>query len=318
MQKTLAPFEKALQTNESLIGLPDATAEDWRETARAHQRIGHTLQSSVFYDANSTEEPANRFEQARPKSLTHHDRAIEIFARLAADAPDNARAVRDHADALLMRAEIKARAGAIESATGDCRTAISTLETLLAADEKNQELRYDVAMAYYQTSNVFQNVSKDNRRGAQMMTRAVGMLESIVAANRSHQQSLGDLLSGSARMREMTAALGNAPQAEIYLEKFIKCIRMRFAEEKDLAGEFLGNSARVTDDVRGFKNAASARINLRAAKEFLRLAVETNQNLPDSALKREIERAGKLIDCREQSLKNRQPENFYASCSQAM
>jgi len=151
-----------------------------------------------------------------------------------------------------------------------------------------------------------------------MMARAVEMLETIVAENRSHQQSLGDLLAGSGRLREMTAILGNAAQADFYFDKLVKYVRASFAEEKGLAAEFLSYSSRVTEDARGFKNAAGSKINVIAAKELLRLAIETNQNAPDSALTQEIKRVGKLIECREKSLKNRKSENFYALCSQTM
>ncbi len=78
----------------------------------------------------------------------------------------NIKTKRDFADALLMRSFPLALSGNKEKAAADCRQAVKTIEDLFASDPKNQELRFDVAMAYYQSSIVLVELTDWQEAGA--------------------------------------------------------------------------------------------------------------------------------------------------------
>ncbi|MGI8554877.1 MAG: hypothetical protein ACR2LT_00755 [Pyrinomonadaceae bacterium] len=126
---------------------------------------------------------------------------------------------RDYADQPLMQAGVKVKFEPFKSALEDCRKAIAALEQIAERDPKNKEAKFDVAMAYYQTSNLLQKMPENMPQAIIFMRRATEELEKLYAENPDDREIAENLHSGFGRLSGINKIIGNNLQSVEFQKK---------------------------------------------------------------------------------------------------
>ena len=204
-------FQRALELSSELSLQPENTPQDVQLLGTANQRIGN-----LRYYTTSIE-PAERKKDFLV-SASYHEKAIEIFKKLAESSSDNLQIKRTFADELIMSATVFAETGNSAKAIEYSKFAETEFEKLSATDSKNWELKYDLAMTYYQSAAMFQSLKK-YEIGEEKMQRSTDLLLQLSAENPSNKEIVGDIKSGLGRLFDMTLWQGKTSKAAEIIEK---------------------------------------------------------------------------------------------------
>jgi eukaryotic-like serine/threonine-protein kinase len=213
-QKTfpMANFKRALDLGSQLTTQPENTPQDFQLLGIANQRIGNFI-----INANGVSPQIER-QKILLEAVPYHEKAIEVFKKLAESSPENLLTKRTFADELIMSAPIFAETGNAAKAIEYSKFAETEFEKLSAADEKNWELKYDLAMTYYQSAAMFQSL-KNYSVGTEKMQHSIDLLFKLSAENPSNKEIVSDIKSGFGRLIDMTVWQGKTAKAGEIIEK---------------------------------------------------------------------------------------------------
>ena len=204
-------FQRALDLSLELTSQPDAVNRDFQLLGVSYQRMGN-----LRYYAASPEEWQRRKDLSA--SASYHEKSIEVFRKLTESSPDNLQAKRTFADELIMSAPVFAETGNAAKANEYSRFAEAEFEKLSSSDTKNWELKYDLAMTYYQSAVMFQSL-KNYSTSAEKMQRSTELLLQLSNENPSNKEIVSDIKSGLGRLIDMTLWQGKTNQAAEIIEQ---------------------------------------------------------------------------------------------------
>ena len=205
-------FQRALELSSQLTTQPEYTPQDFQLLGIANQRIGNLINAS-----GQNRELIER-QKILPNAVPYHEKAIEIFKKLAETSPEKLQTRRTFADELIMSAPIFAETGNAAKAIEYSRFAETEFEKLSAGDAKNWELKYDLAMTYYQSAIMFQSL-KHYPLGEEKMKRSTDLLLQLSAENPSNKEIISDIKSGLGRLVDMTLWQNKTSKAAELIEK---------------------------------------------------------------------------------------------------
>lgn len=216
--KVFAAFDAARQIGEQLVTQPTFSTRDLRVFAVANQRLGN-----ICYPAHLP------LGKTIADALRYYDQSIEYFSQIYESKPNNVKARRDYADALLMRTYPLAASGQETRATDDSVKAIKIIEEISAADPKNQELQFDRAMAYYQSA-LIKTKLKNWREAEKEMTEAAKDLTELLEDNPTNYEFADNLKNAYSRLSSIAESSNNVVQSEFYKAKAAE-IKNRFPDK---------------------------------------------------------------------------------------
>jgi eukaryotic-like serine/threonine-protein kinase len=205
-------YQRALELSSQLTTQPENTPQDFQLLGIANQRIGNFI-----INANADSLQIER-QKILMEAVPYHEKAIEIFKKLAESSPENLQTRRTFADELIMSAPIFAETGNAAKAIEYSKFAETEFEKLSAGDTKNWELKYDLAMTYYQSAAMFQSL-KNYPTGAEKMQRSTDLLLKLSAENPGNKEIVSDIKSGLGRLVDMTLWQGKIAKAAEIIEQ---------------------------------------------------------------------------------------------------
>jgi eukaryotic-like serine/threonine-protein kinase len=205
-------YQHALELSSQLTTQPENTPQDFQLLGIANQRIGNFI-----INANADSVQIER-KKILMEAAPYHEKAIEIFKRLAESSPENLQTRRTFADELIMSAPIFAETGSAAKAIEYSKFAETEFEKLSAGDTKNWELKYDLAMTFYQSAAMFQSL-KNYPTGAEKMQRSTDLLLKLSAENPGNKEIVSDIKSGLGRLVDMTLWQGKTAKAAEIIEQ---------------------------------------------------------------------------------------------------
>jgi eukaryotic-like serine/threonine-protein kinase len=205
-------YQRALEMSSQLTMQPENTPQDFQLLGIANQRIGNFI-----INANADSLQIER-QKILMEAVPYHEKAIEIFKKLAESSPENLQTRRTLADELIMSAPIFAETRNAAKAIEYSKFAETEFEKLSASDTKNWELKYDLAMTYYQSAAMFQSL-KNYPTGAEKMQRSTDLLLKLSAENPGNKEIVSDIKSGLGRLVDMTLWQEKIAKAAEIIEK---------------------------------------------------------------------------------------------------
>ncbi len=205
-------FRRALDLSLELTSQPEAVNRDFQLLGVSYQRIANLR----YYAASPTNETQRKNDLL--ESVSYHEKSIKVFEKIAESSPDDLVAKRTFADELIMSAPVFAETGNAAKAIEYSKFAETEFEKLSAADTKNWELKYDLAMTYYQSAVMFQSL-KNYPVSEEKMRRSTDLLLQLSAENPSNKEIIGDIKSGLGRLFDMTLRQGKTSEAAEIIEQ---------------------------------------------------------------------------------------------------
>ncbi len=205
-------FQRALELSLELTSQNEAVNRDFQLLGVSYQRIGNLR----YYAASANGETQRKKDLL--ESVSFHEKSIKVFEKIAESSPDDLVAKRTFADELIMSAPIFAETGNAAKAIEYSKFAENEFEKLSAGDLKNWELRYDLAMTYYQSAAMFQSL-KNYSAGEEKMRRSTDLLLQLSTENPSNKEIVSDIKSGLGRLTDLTLWQGKTSKADEIIEK---------------------------------------------------------------------------------------------------
>ncbi len=135
----IAARRKALALREELTRANPTTTKDRVAVASIHQRLGTILENIINSNKNADDYRA---------ALENFDKALAIYQELQTVEPNNSRHRRNVADMTAARIPLLASFGDKAEAINGYKTALEIFGELAAADQKNAEAHFDVALTH--------------------------------------------------------------------------------------------------------------------------------------------------------------------------
>jgi tetratricopeptide (TPR) repeat protein len=171
-------YEAALAVLTNMQSAPALRRDRLRELGRAHQRLGG------FY--------SGRKMRDLPRSLKHHEAALQALGERSRLDPSDAVARRNYADQFVMKAtahiQMKDGAGALASTT----RGLEMIQALAAADPKNVEGQHDLAFAYSEQGIAYMYVGRFDE-AERAILEAIAIRKRLIAADPNNEEEKRDL-----------------------------------------------------------------------------------------------------------------------------
>jgi eukaryotic-like serine/threonine-protein kinase len=212
------------------------------------------------------------------EAVENNRRALEILAKLTAEAPENPRYRLATARCQRDRYVILALGGRRDEAEQARKDAVAILEELISAVPGNPDYRYELAETYVMGfSRSWDGKAPDGVR--EQLQRAVEIAGDLVARYPTVPEYKSVLARSYVRLAEITRSGSAAAEAEGYWTKAVEL-------QRKLAAEFASVDAYRSSLVRSLHQLAeiqAARHELPQARANLEEAIATSQNLRQPA-----------------------------------
>jgi serine/threonine protein kinase/tryptophan 2,3-dioxygenase len=216
LENNLKEHLKALALAEELVAQDALSPEKMRALVRVSQRIGTDYQR--FGDAALRENQAEKAKEFYAQSLSYQRKMYDATQKLYGLEPKNSTNYRYLALAAINLGEALGKTGETAEALQMLGKAQEIIEEIRRLDPKNTETKFDLLIVHESFGTLYRG-TREYRKALDQYRKMVDLDDEIYKADPRKIEALRHLQRGYGVLSEISEALGEKLQAEMYRQK---------------------------------------------------------------------------------------------------